>query len=125
MSDPDDKEHFQTLFQYAPISLWEEDYSGIKSLLDGLRQRGVESLKDHIAEHPGFVDECMGRIVVRDVNEQTLVMFGAGSKAELLGSLPAVFRDGMRQHLTGELLALWNGDISWSGEGINYTLAGE
>jgi diguanylate cyclase (GGDEF)-like protein len=121
----DDEEHFQALFEYAPISLWEEDFSGIQRLLDGLRQRGVRSLEAHLAEHPAFVDECMGQIRVLQVNQKTLELFKAASSAELLASLDRVFRDGMRQHLRSELLALWNGDLFWSGEGVNYTLTGE
>jgi hypothetical protein len=30
MPEPIYEEHYQTLFEYAPISLWEEDFSGIK-----------------------------------------------------------------------------------------------
>jgi diguanylate cyclase (GGDEF)-like protein len=125
MPDSKDDEHFQTLFEHAPISLWEEDFSGIKCLFDGLRQRGVQSLEPYLAEHPGFVDECMGQINVNSVNQQTLVMFGAVSNNELVANLGKIFRDGMRHHLQSELLALWNGSLTWSGEGVNYTLAGE
>jgi diguanylate cyclase (GGDEF)-like protein len=120
-----DEEHFQALFEYAPISLWEEDFSGIKRRFDGLRQRGVRSLESYLAEQPGFVDECMGQIRVINVNQQTLALFGAATQAELLANLGKVFRDGMRQHWQSELLALWSGDLAWSGEGINHTLAGE
>ena len=125
MPDSNDEEHFQTLFEYAPISLWEEDYSGIKRLFDGLRQRGVASLEPYLAEHPGFVDECMGQIKVIDINQKTLVMFGAASREDLLTNLSKIFRDGMRHHLESELLALWKDELTWSGEGLNYTLAGE
>ena len=59
MAKPDEREHFQTLFEYAPISLWEEDYSGIKRLFDALREQGVESLEAHLDQTPDFIDECM------------------------------------------------------------------
>lgn len=125
MPDSHAEEHYQILFEYAPISLWEEDYSGIQRLFDGLRQRGVQSLETYLAEHPAFVDECLGQIKVIQVNQQTLTMFKATSSAELLDNLGKIFRDGMRQHLESELLALWHGDLTWCGEGVNYTLAGE
>ena len=125
MPDSKDEEHFQTLFEYAPISLWEEDYSGIKRLFDGLRQRGIQLLEPYLAEHPNFVDECMGQINVINVNQQTMAMFAAASRDELLANLGKIFRDGMRHHLESELLALWSGDLTWSGEGVNYTLTGE
>ncbi len=114
-----------TLFEHAPISLWEEDYSGIKRLLDGLRREGVQSLEAYLEAHPDFVERCMHQIRVLDVNQQTLAMFRAGSKEEMLASLKRVFRDGMRAHFRSELLAHWAGELAWSGEGVNYTLDGE
>jgi diguanylate cyclase (GGDEF)-like protein len=124
MMNSTDEEHFRTLFEYAPVSLWEEDYSGIKRLFDVLRQHGVHSLDAYIDENPGFVEECIKQMKVLDVNQQTLFMFGAESKDQLIANLDNIFRDGMRHHFRSELLALWNGNTDWSGEGINYTLSG-
>ena len=120
-----DEEHFKTLFKYAPISLWEEDYSGLKNALDDLRAQGVKSLSEYLDIHPEFVGECMSKIIVRDVNEHTLRLFKASSKQALLDNLDKIFREEMRNHFVTELLAQWNGDLSWSGEGINYTLEDE
>jgi diguanylate cyclase (GGDEF)-like protein len=119
------EKYYKTLFEYAPISLWEEDYSAIKRIFDQLRFQQVTSLNDYLLENPDFVDECMSLIKVTSINEQTRIMFKAASKDELLANLGKIFRDGMRQHLRSELLALWNGELSWHGEGINYTLDGQ
>ena len=124
MKNSADEEHFKTLFEYAPISLWEEDYSGIKRLFDVLRQHGILSLESYLDENPGFIEECVKQMKVLDVNQQTLFMFGADSKDILIANLNNIFRDGMSHHFRSELLALWNGDLKWSGEGINYTLSG-
>ena len=67
----------------------------------------------------------MRQIKVLNINQQTVSMFKAGSKEDLISNLDQVFRDGMRHHFREELLALWNGDVNWSGEGVNYTLRGE
>lgn len=125
MFQPAGEEYLITLFEYAPISLWEQDFSGIKQLFDELRRMGVDSLESYLDERPAFVDECMRQIKVLSVNQKTISMLKADSKAALLSNLDQVFRDGMRHHFREELLALWNGDMNWSGEGINYTLAGD
>ncbi|HEY9152003.1 MAG TPA: sensor domain-containing diguanylate cyclase [Anaerolineales bacterium] len=119
------EDHFHMLFQYAPISLWEEDYSGIKRFFDDLRARGVIDFIHYIDQHPTDVDVCMQAIKIIDINLQTLEMFGAKLKEELLNNLHRIFRDEMRTHFRNELIALWNGNVQWSGEGINYTLADE
>ncbi|MCX8061901.1 MAG: diguanylate cyclase [Anaerolineales bacterium] len=113
------------MFEYAPISLWEEDFSGIKKAFERLRAQGVESLESYLDSHPEFVDECMSKIVVRRVNQKTLELFKAQSEEELLANLSNVFRDEMRVHLRDELIALWQGKTYWAGEGVNYTLKGE
>jgi diguanylate cyclase (GGDEF)-like protein len=118
-------DHFKSLFAYAPISLWEEDYSGIKKFFDELRSRGITDLDRHFDEHPADIDACMKRIKVLHVNQETLGMFGASSEAELLANLDRIFRDEMRLHFRSELLTLWNGEVGFMGEGINYTLQGK
>ncbi len=121
----DTKDHFEGLFEYAPISLWEQDYSGIKAFLDGLRASGVRDLGEYLDEHPNDIDQSLRLIKVKHVNQETINMFGARDEAELLASLDRMFRDEMRAHWRSELMALWNGELTWSGDGINYRLDGE
>ena len=118
-------DHFESLFEYAPISLWEQDYSAIKNFLDGLRANGVSDLGKYLDEHPDDIYQSMGLIKVKHVNRETLSMFGAKSEQELIANLDKMFRDEMRAHWRSELTALWHGEKSWSGDGINYRLDGE
>ena len=118
-------DHFESLFEYAPISLWEQDYSGIKNFLDGLRANGVNDLGKYLDEHPDDIYKSMGLIKVKHVNRETIHMFGAKDEPELLANLDRMFRDEMRSHWRSELTALWNGEREWSGNGINYRLDGE
>ncbi len=118
-------DHFESLFEYAPISLWEEDYSDIKLFFDDLHAQGVVDLDRYLDEHPEAVEKNMHWRKVKRVNRETLFMFGAASQEELLASLDGIFRDEMRLHFRSELIALWNGQVSWSGEALNYRLSGE
>lgn len=125
MSNERNGDHFESLFEYAPISLWEEDYSGIKKSFDSLRANGVMDLTQYLDKHPEEIEHNMRRIKVSHVNRETLHLFGATSEEELLSNLDKIFRDEMRTHFRAELIALWNGELSWSGDGINYRLDGE
>ena len=118
-------DHFESLFEYAPISLWEQDYSDIKTFLDGLRADGVTDLGKFLNEHPDEIDKSLRLIKVKHVNRETIHMFGAKDESELLANLDKMFRDEMRAHWRSELTALWNGDKQWSGDGVNYRLDGE
>ncbi|MBI4316711.1 MAG: histidine kinase, partial [Chloroflexi bacterium] len=103
---------------------WEQDFSGIKRRLDGLRAEGVTDLAAHLQAHPEIVDECLALIVMLDLNQKTLELYGAGTKEELLSNLPLVFRDEMRRHFRDELMDIWNGRLVSEREGVNYTLQG-
>ena len=112
MSQRNVSDHFESLFEYAPISLWEEDYSRIKIFFEELRANGVTDLDQYLHEHPDEIDKNMTRIRVSHVNRETLHMFGAESEMELLANLDKIFRDEMRVHFRSELMALWNGELS-------------
>ena len=119
------EDHFEKLFEYAPISLWEEDFSGVKKFFGVLQAEGVTDLEGYLNDHPEEIDQCMRRIRVTRINRETLKMFGAASEAELLDGLDRIFRDEMLSHFRAQLLALWIGELNWSGESVNYRLDGE
>lgn len=113
------------LFEHSPVSLWVEDFSSIKQLLDDVRQRGISDLRIFTDVHPEFVERCISEVRVIDVNQHTLDMFGARSKAELIANMGTVFRDEMHRHFREQLIELWNGKLFHQREVVNYTLSGE
>ncbi len=115
----------QGLFEHSPVSLWVEDFSAVKRLLDEVRDRGIEDFRVFMDVHPEFVDRCMAEIRVVDVNTQTLTMFRAPNKPALLRSLPDIFRGEMRRPFTEQLIDLWAGKLYQQRETVNYALDGE
>lgn len=113
------------LFELSPVSLWVEDFSEVKQLLDEVREQGITDFRTFVDVHPEFVASCMERIRVIDVNRQTLTMFGAASKDELLARLPEIFRDEMGRSFAEQLLDCWNGNLFQSRETLNYSLRGD
>ena len=112
------------LFKLSPVSLWVEDFSGVRVLLDDLRGRGIEDLRTFINVHPEFVTRCMREIRVIDVNQQTLRMFGAADRDTLLRQLDKVFRGEMHDSFAEQLIDLWAGQTFQQREVVNYSLAG-
>ncbi len=114
----------RSLFDHSPVSLWVEDFSRVKILLDGVREQGIEDFRVFISVHPEFVTQCMQEIRVLDVNRQTLAMFAASDKDELLGKMDLIFRDEMHNSFAEQLCDLWNGKTVQLREVINYSLNG-
>ena len=113
------------LFEHSPISLWVEDFSVVKRLIDEVRERGVVDFRTFLDVHPDFVARCMSEIRVIDVNRHTLELFKAADKATLLSRLSEVFRDGMEQHFREQLVDLWHGKLFQQREVVNYSLENE
>ena len=113
------------IFDLAPVSLWIEDYSGVKAVFDGWRKDGVTSLRGHLTGHPERVKECAGRIRLLQVNRKTLTLFGATDFDHLVANLDKVFRDEMLTSHIEELAQLWDGKTSFANNGVNYSIAGD
>ncbi|MBY4895691.1 GGDEF domain-containing protein [Cupriavidus sp. AU9028] len=112
------------LFEHSPVSLWVEDFSSVKVLLDEVREAGITDFRTFLNVHPDFISRCMQEIRVIDVNQQTLLMFSAPSKQVLLTRLAEVFRDDMRSHFAEQLVDLWNEKLWQQREVVNYALDG-
>src|SRR5215470_6409628 len=111
---------FEAMFDLAPVSLWLEDYSALKTLFDEWRAQGVSDLRAHLRAHPDLVPQCSSRIRVLKVNQRTLDLFGARDREHLVANLGEVFRDDMFDKLVDELAALWRGDNKFSSATVNY-----
>lgn len=112
------------LFAHSPVSLWVEDFSAIKRLLDEIRQIGIDDLRVFTDVHPEFVQRCMSEIRVLDVNQQTLDLFHAPDSSTLLRRLGDVFRDDMERSFREQLIDLWEGKLFQQREVVNYALDG-
>jgi diguanylate cyclase (GGDEF)-like protein len=113
------------LFDHSPVSLWVEDFSAVKTLIDGVRACGIEDFHTFTDVHPEFVARCMSEIRVLDVNRHTIELFGARDKTDLLLRLNEVFRDNMQQAFREQLIDLWQGKLFQQREVVNYALNGE
>lgn len=116
--------HARLLFEHSPVSLWVEDFSAVRRLLDQIRGRGIVDLKTFLKVHPEFIGQCMREIRVIDVNRTTLTLFGAQSRQALLAGLHKVFREEMQDSFAEQLLDLWEGRLVQQREVVNHTLAG-
>ncbi|HVF26558.1 MAG TPA: PAS domain S-box protein, partial [Anaerolineales bacterium] len=81
------EERFRGLFEHAPVSIWEEDFSAVRRYIDDLRATGIVDFSAYFDAHPEAVTESATRVKIVDVNLATLEMFQAESKAQLLADL--------------------------------------
>ncbi len=118
------QDNLADMFELAPVSLWVEDFSGLRQLFAQWRSAGVTDLRAWLKEDPRRVGECSARIQVLKVNRRTLELFEARDLAHLVANLDRVFRDDMHDQHLEELLQLWDGATRYSSQTVNYTLSG-
>ena len=119
------EEQYKSLFEDAPISLWLEDFSGIKKCIDSLRDKGVLDFKKYFNDHHDQAYKCAERLKIIDVNKATLKTYKARNKKEILRNLHKIFNEETFPVFVKQLVAISKGITSFEAEGINYTLAGE
>ncbi len=115
---------YRALFHGVPVGVWEEDFSGTKRILDGLRAQGVTDLAAHLAAHPEVVGACAMATRILDVNATALAMVGARDLDELLANLHKVFLPEAMDDFAVQLIQLWEGRSETLTDGWNGTLDG-
>jgi diguanylate cyclase (GGDEF)-like protein/PAS domain S-box-containing protein len=116
---------YRQLFEDSPISLWEEDISGIKAYFEELKTQGVADFRQYFDEHPDEVINCARKLKILDVNKATLELYQAEHKAELLEGLDKVLIEESIDIFKEELLVLAAEGTKYEAETIITTLTGE
>lgn len=119
------RERYHSLFENVPISLWEEDFSAVKSYIDDLRRKGIEHFREYFKNNPQDVANCVEMVRVKDINRATLKMYKAGSKKKLLSGLSQVFTEDTYHVFQEELVALAEGCTHFKTEALTRTLKGD
>ena len=119
----DSEARFKSLFDESPISLWEEDFSNVKRILDNISED--QDVVERLKTDDDLVNQCIKLVKILDVNQATLDLFEANSKAEILEGLPRVLVEESLAAFRNELISLVNGEVSHECEIIQQKTTGE
>jgi PAS domain S-box-containing protein len=125
MALAEQEQRYRYIFEAVSISIWEEDFSEVKAAIAQLKASGVKDFRQYFTDHPEFVQQSIARVHLRDVNQATLRLFGAQSKAELLNSLQQIFTPETEAIFVEELLAIADEKLSYAAETVLQNLQGD
>lgn len=111
----EEKYHF--IFENAPFSFWEEDFSKVKIFLDELKAEGIIDLKAYFTENPPQLEKCIDLIRVINVNRATLRLNGVEDKASFIKQIQRNFTPESEAIFIDEFVALAKGDTHFQAEG--------
>ncbi len=121
------EEQFRSLFENSPMAIWEEDFSGVRELLDGLGLVGKDEavVRAYLQDHPDTIREAVARVKILRVNRQCLALHRAPDEATLLTGLEQLVVDESREALVSQLVAVAAGPLAVVCETKVRTLDGE
>ena len=119
------KTHYQALFEDSPISLWQEDLTGLRVYFKNLQDSGIRHVRAYFEAHPEELQQCADLIKVVDINRTTLEMYEAGSKEQLLTSITSTFSPESYPAFKEEIIALAEGQTWFETEAVTTTLTGK
>jgi diguanylate cyclase (GGDEF)-like protein/PAS domain S-box-containing protein len=114
---------FKSLFNESPISLWEEDFSEVKRILEKVGDK--EQILEQLNKDYSLVMECTLAVKILNINQATVDLYNAKSKAELIQGLAEVLVLESMEEFKQELIALLNGVTSYECEIYQKKLTGE
>ena len=121
------EERYRYFFDAAAVSIWEEDFSAVDDALDELKNHGVTDLRAYFDEHPEFIEQTAQKIKILDVNQETLRIFKAESKNDLIGIVSPVrevFLQETLEFLKEEFIAIAERKNYFQGETILHNQLG-
>ena len=81
---------YRHMFENSPIPTWDEDFSMVKRRIDELKAQGVKDFDKYLRENRDVLLELISLIVVKNVNEAAVKLYG-GTKEDLLAGLKDYF----------------------------------
>ncbi|MDK2979734.1 MAG: hypothetical protein PWQ55_81 [Chloroflexota bacterium] len=97
---------YQSLFEDAPIRIWENDYSKVKIALDELKKNGVSNFREYLQEHPQFVRQMVKAVQIKTYNKLVEKTYARGNPPERITSFEQIFWDKSYDVFINELVAI-------------------
>lgn len=116
---------YRGIFNAVTVSIWEEDFTAVIDLLNDLKAKGVTDFRAYLKAHLETVAEAAARVKVLDVNAESVRMFGAKDRQELLGSLDKIFVPETLSVFAEELAFIAEGGGYFEGDAVVQTLQGK
>lgn len=81
------EDRYRSIFQRSPVALWEQDVTGLKSVLDRLKADGVTDIEAYMQAHPQFLEACTHAIRSVAINDAMADMLGHDHDADVTGPI--------------------------------------
>ncbi len=119
------RRRYLSIFQTAAVSIWEDDIYDLKCMINKFKSENKGSFRDFINKDPEILHNILTSIKMINVNEETLKLFKAKNKKELLKSLQKTITPGTLLVYKEAIIAIAEGQIHFESEIPFQTLTGD
>lgn len=119
------EEKYRFIFENAPISFWEENFSKVNLFFDELRANGVTDLRRYFRKNPDKLEHCIDLIEVENVNRTTLNMYGVADKTAFISKIHRNFTPESESIFEEEFIALFERKTFFQAEGSFVNMNGD
>ena len=106
---------YRSIFENSPVSLWEEDFSGVKQYLDQLKRKGINDLRGHFESNPDDLTTCVSLIRIIDLNQVSAELFKKSREDLIEHGLINSFDENSREFFLDEILHFYAGGTRFNG----------
>ena len=107
---------YKLLFEGNPVSLWEEDFSDVKKILNKIKEKNEIVDAKYFETHPGFLLECLEAMKILRTNNATLKLLKYDSFKDLEQNYKTLYNEKSLQTIRNGIISLFNGKKSFSEE---------
>jgi diguanylate cyclase (GGDEF)-like protein len=110
---------FRSLYDHAPVALWEQDWSAVRGALAELELSGIEDLPAYLQANPSQLRRMASLVRILDVNAAALEQVAAPPGRKDIGALTLAqnFDSTAMPNFARALAALAQGQHFFAGEG--------
>ena len=118
---------YKAIFDVAPIPIWEEDFSEVKKYLleKGLYGKPTAIIFEYLNANPSFIQDCVQRLIITDINQACVDLHDAKSKEELLTNFHRLIIPEAVEAFKKQIYSICKGDTAFQTESKMLTLDGE
>ncbi len=114
-----------SLFEHAAIQIWIEDFSEVKKYLELLKDNNVSDFDAYFTKNPDELETIASLVKIINVNKKSLEFFGVKNKEVLVKNLNNFFTEASYAVFKEEIIALANGETTFTSEITIRDLNGE
>ena len=118
------EQRFRLLFEKSPVALLREDFTELAKYMSKLRSQGISDLLTYLTQNKDEIHHMIAMVKVIDANSSAVKLFKANDEEHLISNLSLILHGASLDNFRHALLAIWNGQTSFSYDGTNHTLDG-